>query len=215
MRARASAASARLWVVLPVRGEARGKSRLAAALDRSDRMRLNRKLLGHALRTVAHWQGTAARCIVVTSCARTGIAARRAGAIWLEEPQPRRGLSRAVAYAVAAAVRQGARATLILNGDLPWLSPGALQNLVRTADAAHVTLAPDRTGTGTNAVLLALRARFAFAYGSGSLALHIASAQACGWTVALCESPELGFDLDTPADVAVWRGGEGAQRPMV
>jgi 2-phospho-L-lactate guanylyltransferase len=197
--------------VLPVRGEARGKSRLARLLDRGARMRLNRKLLRHALHTITQWQGTAKRCIVVTACARSGIAARRAGAIWLQEPQPRRGLSRAVAYAVAIAARRGARAMLVLNGDLPLLSPAALQDFVRAADGAAVALAPDRTRTGTNAVLLTSHARFAFAYGPGSLALHLASAQARGWTVAVCERTELAFDLDTPADIAAWRAGGSAK----
>ncbi|MGH8663161.1 MAG: hypothetical protein ACREUX_02730, partial [Burkholderiales bacterium] len=38
-----------LWVILPVRGEAAGKSRLAAVLDPIERMRLNRKLLRRTL----------------------------------------------------------------------------------------------------------------------------------------------------------------------
>jgi 2-phospho-L-lactate guanylyltransferase len=202
----------RPWVVLPVRGEASGKSRLGPLLDRVERMRLNRMLFHHTLQAIAEWQGTLARCIVVTPCARTGVAARRAGAIWLPERQPRRGLNRAVNLAVAHAVRHGARVLLVLHGDLPEVSPAALQALSRAAAGARVTIAPDRTRTGTNALLLATCARFDFAYGRDSFALHAGNARKRGWMLAVYRDPRLAFDLDTPADLTAWRSRSAPKR---
>jgi len=207
MRARASAASGRLWVLLPIRGEALGKSRLGSVLDRGARMRLNRALLRRTLAVVEAWQGSTARCLVVTACARSGWTARRAGAIWLREARPRRGLNRAVATAHAYALDHGAWAVLVLSGDLPQLTPDALDAFVTAASGAKVGIAPDRARSGTNALLLATRARFAFAYGPESFERHVATARMRFGAPAVRFDPPLACDLDTPADWEALRAG--------
>ena len=55
MRARPSDRNGKLWFVVPMRGIARGKSRLAEALDPIERDRLNRRLLGRTLQVIATW----------------------------------------------------------------------------------------------------------------------------------------------------------------
>jgi 2-phospho-L-lactate/phosphoenolpyruvate guanylyltransferase len=193
-----------LWVLLPVRGEAGGKSRLAPRMDSVERRRLNRRLLAHTVNALARWQGSLERCIVVTSCMRSATSALQAGAQWLREPLPRRGLNAALRRAAQHARRAGAQRIVVLSVDLPYLSPAGLRHLLHAArGGSRVVLAADREGSGTNAMVLDTAAAFPFAYGAQSRAAHVAIASARGWEVSVCSIPELEFDLDTPRDLAL------------
>lgn len=191
------------WIILPLRGEAAGKSRLAAVLDPIERMRLNRKLLRRTLDAIAAWQGSLSRCIVVSPCARTLAAAHTRGAAVLREPLPRRGLNRAAALGVRSAKRQGARRVLILPGDLVLLDPAALGAMARAATLdTRAAIAPDRAGSGTNALLFPAGARFRLAFGPDSFARHMDALRAHGYAVSVRTERGLRFDLDTPQDLA-------------
>jgi 2-phospho-L-lactate guanylyltransferase len=206
-----------LRVIVPIRGIARGKSRLAERLGPDERARLNRRLLEHTLRVIATWQGTASRCIVVSGCPQTLRMAARAKAMAFAEPRPGRGLNHAIGYAVRRAVRSGARAILVLPSDLPRLSVAALDALVRRAPYGYTgAIAPDGARTGTNALLLKTRARFEFSFGPDSFPRHLQAARLRGWRLAICTHPDLALDVDLPADLAAWRAaGESSRRRMV
>jgi 2-phospho-L-lactate guanylyltransferase len=195
-----------LWVVMPVRGIAQGKSRLADTLDAVERARLNRWFLQNTLRVIGAWQGSLGRCIVVSACARTLAIAARAGAIALREPRPGRGLNGAVAAAAAYALRRGCRRLVVTACDLPRLSVEALDALTeRPWSRARLALATDVAGTGTNALHLASRARFSFAFGAESRARHVLAARARGWTYAVATHPGLSLDIDRGNDLRSWR----------
>jgi 2-phospho-L-lactate guanylyltransferase len=207
-----------MWTVLPIRGESAGKTRLAPALDRAGRMRINRRLLRGTLDAIESWQGTLAQCVVVSACKRTLATARARGAVVLQEPMPRRGLNRAVALGVRVAARRGARRVLVLPGDLARISASALRRLACVARSARAVIAPDRGGTGTNALAVPAAARIRFAYGAGSFARHLEGMRRRGWNVVVCDHPRLRFDLDTPQDLDECRarGRRAAARgPMV
>ena len=194
------------WVIVPVRGEATGKSRLAPALDPLARARLNRSLLRRTLAAIAAWQGTLARCIVVSPCGRSRASARRLGARVLAEPRPRAGLNRAVMLAADRACRLGADRVLVLPVDLARIDAHALRRLAALARGrVRAVVAPDTTGSGTNALLVAARPRFPFVFGPDSLQRHLEHMRERGWEVALCDEPRLRFDLDTPAQLAALR----------
>jgi len=206
MHAEAQRADPALWVVLPVRGIAQGKSRLADTLDAVERVRLNRWLLRNTLRVIGAWQGSLDRCIVVSACARTLAIVERAGAIALREPRPGRGLNGAVAAAASHALRRGCRSLVVTACDLPLLSVEALDALTeRPWSRARLTLATDVAGTGTNALHLASRAHFSFAFGTESRAHHVAVARERGWACAVCTHPELTLDIDRGHDLRAWR----------
>ena len=82
---RRTSSTRELWIVLPVSGIARGKSRLASALSPIERGQLNRRLVWHALDVMRSALATPGRCIVVSPCARTLLLAKKAGAIALCE----------------------------------------------------------------------------------------------------------------------------------
>jgi 2-phospho-L-lactate guanylyltransferase len=190
-----------LHIILPHRGVAAGKSRLAGVLGERGRAELNRELLAHALVVATQWLDQAAHCIVVSPCAASLGVARAAGAQALQETGA--GLNAAVAQAVVHAAGRGAQRVLILPCDLPRLNAAALDAMAALAVDGATVIAPDRHGTGTNALLTDVHARD-FAFGSDSCARHAARARARGQAVALCHRAELAFDLDTPDDYDTW-----------
>ena len=215
MHSRRTSRRRNVWVVVPMRGIASGKSRLSERLGRAERARLNRRLLERTLAVVAAWQGSASRCIVVSGCAQTLRIAARANAVRLLEPRPRRGLNSAVGYAARRAVRSGARVILVLPTDLPRLSAAGLNALVRRATCGHAgAIAPDAARTGTNALLLKTRGRFDFSFGPDSCARHIEQARTLGWRLALCVHPDLVLDIDLPQDLVAWRTESSRRRTI-
>ena len=200
-----------LWTVVPVRGIANGKSRLAVALQAAARARLNRHLLERTLTVIDSWRGDLARCVVVSPCAETLEVAARRGAVAVPEVAGESGLNGAAALGASYARDNGAGAVLILPCDLPYLKPESLAAVVRAADTAgHMVIAPDRAGTGTNALLVNAQRPFEFRFGERSFARHLSLAAERGWTAAILSLPELAFDLDTPEDLAGWPGAAEA-----
>ena len=196
----------KLWFVVPMRGIARGKSRLAQALDPVERARLNRRLLRRTLAVIATWQGGLSRCIVVSGCAQVMRIAAQAGAVPLVEPRPSRGLNHVVTHAVRRSIRCGARAVVVLPSDLPCLSGDSLDALLDCAAyGIRGVIAPDAERTGTNALLLKTRDRFDFSFGPKSCARHIEAARLHGWRFAICAHPDLALDIDLPRDLLAWR----------
>jgi 2-phospho-L-lactate guanylyltransferase len=54
-------------------------------------------------------------------------------------------------------------------------------------------------------------ARFGFAYGPGSAARHRAEAERLGLALRVTEDEQLGWDVDTPEDLAVFDAAVGAR----
>ena len=204
-----SAAPERLYVVLTMRGVRLSKRRLEVAVSAAERERLNRWLLARTLETVGSWLDGLERCVFVSVCDEALACARRAGALTLEEPGGARGHNHAAGVGVAHAARLGAEKAMLLPCDLPYLSADALDDFAARASLYGLVLAPDRHGTGTNAVIVDARSDIEFKFGDDSLARYRDWAQASGLRVSVCARRELGFDLDTPEDLAAWRVSVG------
>jgi 2-phospho-L-lactate guanylyltransferase len=189
-------------VVLPVRGIADGKSRLAAVLDASARAAFNEWLLKRTLDALQAWRGGLDACVVVSACERAGAIARRYGAHVIDQSA---GLNAAATLGARHAAERGASSVLVLPCDLPELDARALDALVDAAHGGDVTIAPDSSGTGTNALMMPARAAFEFRFGADSFARHCDVAAACGLSVVVHRSRALAFDVDTPADYARWK----------
>src|SRR3989304_2850684 len=179
----------RLHVVVPVRALDGGKLRLADVLDERQRTALVTGLLRHTVAVLSTWpEATAVH--VVSPDASVLPVARAAG---------------------AAALPGGAPAMLLLPVDLPLLDAGALDGLIEAADAAVaagsgrpvVVIAPADARTGTNALLLSPPDAIQPGFGPGSLERHLRAAAAIEASTQLVVEPALGFDLDTPDDLAL------------
>ncbi len=127
--------------------------------------------------------------------------ARNLGAIWMEDTA--RNLNQTITQSLENARIRGVSA-LYLPGDLPFIKPSDIHQLIRSAEHQHnITLCPARRDGGTNAILVPydLISYFRPELGSNSFRKHVATAARMGVSVAFYYSSGIGFDLDDGSDL--------------
>jgi 2-phospho-L-lactate guanylyltransferase len=187
-------------IIVPHRGLAAAKTRLAPVLDDNEREALARRLLQQVL-TVAH---EACGDVVVISPSETlGPLVAAAGARLVV--QRGMGLNDGLEQARREAIADGVATLVVLHGDLPNLGTDDVAALLDALpEQGGVAIAPDRGGSGTNGLALRPPDAIGFRFGGGSLAAHRAEAEAGSVPLVEVDRPGLAFDLDTPADLARW-----------
>ncbi len=176
-------------VVIPVKGFAAAKLRLAPALDPSVRAALARSMAEQVVRAA----GDLPTLVVCDDPeVRSWAAEVGATACWT----PGLGLDGAVEAGVAAAAELGADRVVVAHADLP-LATG----LDHVVGDDGVVLVPDRRADGTNVIALPARSDFRFAYGAGSFLRHRAEAERLGLAVRVLDDDVLSWDVDVPADL--------------
>lgn len=202
-----------LWLIVPVKPLAQGKSRLSPLLSAADRHRLARDLLVHTLAAAVDVDGLAG-VLVISRDEEALTLARAAGVKVLAEDanlagtgdDPEDPLNRALGQARDVVVSQGADAVLILPADLPLLSAEEIRRVARlAADRARGMVIAASGDGGTNALLIRPPDAIDFAYGPGSFQAHIRNAQAADLPVEIVESAALSLDLDSPDDLHTWQ----------
>lgn len=192
--------SERSRIIVPHRGLAMAKTRLAPVLEPGERLALARELLERVLRVIRQ---ACHEVVVITPSEELGPVVEPIGARLVV--QRGMGLNAGLEQARAAAINEGIELLGVLHGDLPNLGPDDVRALLDAVPAPRgVAIAPDRAGLGTNGLALRPPGVIGFAFGVGSLAAHRAAAHAAGVVPAIVDSPGLAFDLDTPADLARW-----------
>lgn len=187
-------------IIVPHRGLAAAKTRLAPVLDDGEREALARRLLEEVLH-VAH--EACDDVVVITPSEALAPLVAAAGARLVV--QRGMGLNAGLEQARREAIAEGVTTLVILHGDLPNLGTDDVAGLLDALpEAEGVAIAPDRAGTGTNALALRPPDAIALRFGTGSLAAHLAEADAAGVPLSEVHRPGLAFDLDTPADLARW-----------
>jgi 2-phospho-L-lactate guanylyltransferase len=183
----------RTGVVIPIRAFRSGKARLADALDADQRAELARAM---AERVVAAADPLPA--VVVTS---DGEVRAWAEAIGIEVvPDPARGLD-AAAHAGTDRQRDfGHERIVVIHADLPRARAGSLLRFATPAPGI-VSLVPCHRDDGTPVLSVPASVPFPFAYGPGSARRHAAIARGLGLAVHVVRDPELGYDVDVPADL--------------
>jgi len=178
-------------VLVPIKGFAAAKARLAAALGPDERRALARSLAEVVL-------AAAAPLPVLVVCDDDEVAswARARGArVLLVE---RRGLDAAVTEGVAALAAEGVERVVVAHADLPQAT--GLAELAG-APGDPVTLVPDRDDDGTNVAVVPAGAGFRFAYGPGSFARHSEEARRLGLGPRVLRRADLAWDVDEPDDL--------------
>lgn len=199
--------------LVPVKAAAAGKERLAQFLSAAARADLVRAMLRDvvgALRAAG-----ALRTVAVTSPDGDMLAlADSLGALPIPEPPDQRGLNAALAAAVGRLAAQGAEAVLIVQGDVPEITPADVRGLlafdgrieagqraIRTAVPSPLVRAVPSADGGTSALLLAPPDVIAPAFGAESFARHRDAAWARGVPFERRDLPALAWDIDRPEDV--------------
>ncbi|MDQ6744520.1 MAG: 2-phospho-L-lactate guanylyltransferase [Actinomycetota bacterium] len=188
-----------VFAILPVKGLAAAKQRLAHELGPGHRQALVEAMLCDVL--VALRRSQAIDHVLVLSGDRTAqqIAASYGMEVVDEED---RGHNAAARQGIEHALAAGATRVLLVPGDCPLLDAAELDALVKwPAGARSALVVPDRHGTGTNALLLTPPDALEPAFGPGSCERHTAAAAAQEAEVKVMTVPTLALDIDTPEDI--------------
>jgi len=192
----------RTAAVVPVRALEGAKSRLGAVLDAEERRELVELLLRRTVEAARAARGVDLVAVVSQDLDALAIAAAE-GAEGVEQGSS--GLNPGLVEA-RLAIGDRVDRLLVLPADLPGITPGDIEAILRAADVARldadrvVVLAPDRHGRGTNALLLDPPDVIDFAFGGDSRLAHAGLAKAAG--AAYIETADvLDLDLDTPDDL--------------
>jgi 2-phospho-L-lactate guanylyltransferase len=186
-------------IIVPHRGLAASKTRLAPVLDAGEREALAERLLRRVLGVVVQ----VAPVVVITPSEELRALVEATGARL--EVQHGMGLNAGLDQARAQAIRDEVQTLVVLHGDLPNLETDDVRTLIdRVPRTAGVAIAPDRRGTGTNGLAMRPPDAIDFHFGVGSFAQHRAAAQARSAELVVVDRPGLAFDIDTPGDLARW-----------
>ena len=192
--------SERIRIIVPHRGLAVAKTRLAPVLDPGERLTLARELLEHVLR--ASRRAVDDVVVITPSEALVSVVESIGARLVVQRGM---GLNTGLEQARSAALAEGIELLGVLHGDLPNLAVADVAALLDAVPASGgVAIAPDRTGQGTNGLGLRPADAMPFAFGLASFAAHRAAAEAAGHDPVVVERAGLAFDLDTPADLARW-----------
>ena len=186
--------------IIPMKPLAEGKTRLGLQFDQSQRADLT---VGLLRRVIGAIKGASIEMFwVIGGDDRVRHLVRNHDGIWL--PEMGRNLNDTISKAFARASQDGYSA-LYLPGDLPFIKPSDVINLIRSSERRNnITLAPARIDGGTNAILVPQGIYFQPELGEHSFAKHLAQAARMEVSVAICYSPGLGFDLDTVDDLETY-----------
>lgn len=190
----------KLWLIVPAKPFAEGKTRLAEILSPEERARLNRDFLDHTLDVATAFPGIG-RTIVVSADPAVLDIVRARGATIVEDPGEA-DLNAALDRAAGVALDRGADAILVLPADLPRMTPEDLAAV--TGGTSRVVIVPDRRGAGTNALYMAPPQCIPFRFGPDSFRAHVAAAREAGVLTDIVVRRGLRFDVDTPGDYREW-----------
>lgn len=198
--------------VVPAKGFAEAKGRLAGALTPGARRALAEAMLEDVLAALV--QAGLDEIVVVTPDPETAGVARRAGVTLLEEPEAC-GHTAAVALGLAHALGRGARVLLTVPGDLPLLTAEEVRAILAALGPAPAAVfVPSRNGLGTNAACLTPPEAVPLRFGEPSFADHLAAARARGIEPVVLELPGAALDLDGPEDLALLLEPPGVSRTL-
>lgn len=197
-----SAPSNACLAVVPIRSFSDAKSRLAPALNASERRELTVELAERVIGALG-----SVECRVLTNDPEVASWADGLGIAVLSAAEP--GLNAAAAAALDHARSGGFRSVAIIHADLArpnGLASALASALVGAPLDGSVVIVPDRHGDGTNVLIVPTSSRFEFAYGPGSFARHRAEAELHSLTVVTPSGHDaLGLDIDTPDDLVEHR----------
>jgi 2-phospho-L-lactate guanylyltransferase len=182
-------------IVLPVKSLDETKARLSPVLAPMERAALTLAMLEDVLDAalaVPGWE----TWVISPDESVLEVAAIRGAATLVEEEPP---LGQAIRQAEAEAEARGADAHAELMPDTPLVTTAVLTRTVHTL--GPVVIAPAADERGTNLLLRRPPSAIAAHFGPDSFRRHVEAAAEADLPLAVCERPELAFDLDAPDDI--------------
>lgn len=193
-----------MWVVVPLKGFASAKQRLAGVLNDSERQQLARAMIADVLAVLSAHPGISGVVLVADEPAAEWLARYHDVTLLREVELGVRGLNPILTAALDRLAQRGVDEVIVMHGDLPLLSSADIDTLLdahrqRAEDTAvGVT---DRDGIGTNALVLRLPLAWPLAFGTDSWKQHQRNAGAAGMRLVAVDARSLELDIDLPADL--------------
>jgi len=189
------------WALVPLKSPERAKSRLAGVLSPDQRFRLFFALAERVIGSLRATPGIG-NVAIVTASADIATFARSLHAVAFLQAIDA-GMTTALEAGLAELHAFEPARVLMIPGDLPLISPAALQAFLGAAqDGAGITVVPDRRRVGTNLLLCSPPSAIAPCFGGHSFERHLAAAAAAGVAVKIVNNDDLALDLDEPDDLA-------------
>jgi 2-phospho-L-lactate guanylyltransferase len=208
----------KIAALIPAKGFANAKQRLAAWLSAEERALLAETMLRDVLAETLAAQGLEA-VYVVTGNARVRAIADALGARVIVE-QEENGETGAVTFALAELKRRGFDAALVIPADMPLARAADIESVVAQAPAQDrfALVVPSHDRMGTNALLLAPPDAIALRFGYDSFTYHVGQVVDRGLPLKLVENESIALDIDEPRDLERFLaagGGPGATYALV
>lgn len=187
-------------VLIAAKHLAFAKMRLRPVLPDSERRELARAMFRDVL-AAAISSRRAERVAVVTSDSELISIARGAGAVIVDEEQPR-GLNAAVRLATDALVESGATELCTILSDCPLVKASDIDDVFAALPPPPgAVLVPSRDFTGTNVIARSPAGVIPTVFGKMSLVRHLEQCRQSGVRCEIVRQPGPALDLDELADL--------------
>lgn len=189
-----------MWAIVPLKSPEQAKSRLSGVLNSLARQDLFFAMARHVIATLLDTPGIT-RVAVVTASDVVDDFARTCEAHVIRQESDQ-GTAAAFKAAIDALLQQPLERVLMIAGDLPLLTPVAVQKMIHAAESgAKVVIAPDRKALGTNALLCTPPRAISPRFGTDSFRRHCDEAINAGLPPRVINTPVLSFDIDVVDDL--------------
>jgi 2-phospho-L-lactate guanylyltransferase len=195
-----SGSPAETWVIVLIKDLDSAKQRLGPVLDPKTRRDLAQRNAQLAIRAAAAGDAR----LVVTGSEEVVAMAEGLGARALLEHR-QEGQNVAAKRGIEYAMKNDARAVVLLSSDLPLVTPKAVRELLDAAGRVEPPVAvavPALGRGGTNALYLNPPDAISLHFGADSLAAFRREAEKKGVKFVTFKSEAMALDLDEPADLA-------------
>jgi 2-phospho-L-lactate guanylyltransferase len=190
--------------LIPSKGFANAKQRLAALLGAAEREMLAAAMLRDVLRETLAARGLESVYVVTGNSAVSDIATSL-GANVIMEPQEK-GETEAVMPALLDLERYGVEGALVIPGDIPLLRAADIELLLAHASrhdglSPYALLVPSHDRMGTNALLLSPPGVIGLRFGYDSFSYHLGQVAAKEMPLRVVENERIALDIDEPRDL--------------
>jgi 2-phospho-L-lactate/phosphoenolpyruvate guanylyltransferase len=194
----------KISALIPAKGFANAKQRLAAQLSAADRAALAEAMLRDVLCQTLATRGLEAVFVVTGDDAVREIASSLGARVIFEQQE--KGETEAVTFALLDMKRRGVEAALVIPADIPLLHASDIELLIEQA-AAHdglspfALLVPSHDRLGTNALLLSPTNVIPLRFGYDSFLFHLNQVAAKGLPLRVADNERIALDIDEPRDL--------------
>lgn len=190
--------------LIPAKGFANAKQRLASLLGAAERALLGETMLRDVLQETLAAAGLEAVYVVTGDAAVRDIACSLGARVVTEREE--KGETEAVTFALLDLNRRGVEAVLVIPADIPLLCSADIELLLEQAPrhdglSPFALLVPSHDRMGTNALLLSPPDVIGLRFGYDSFSYHLSQVAAKGMPLRVFDNERIALDIDEPEDL--------------